>query len=117
MTGYIYGAIGAVVLGLLATIGFYQFVRVPHLQSEVTQAQASEKAAEAQSAVAESDRAALQTQLDNANSRLQAFAGQCREADAAARLAAQQAADKAMPLPVSNNAKDINAWLQGLASQ
>lgn len=120
----IYGAFGAVVLALLGTIGWYHWVTVPGLRTQIDQQQAAVAAAQraavvaqAQAATAVSDRDAMRASVAEQNQRIAALRGQCTQADAAASLRAEHAAHVTIPPPLHNTPAALTQWLDAVRGQ
>ena len=121
---FIYGAFGAVVLALLGTIGWYRWVTVPGLRTQIDQQQAAVAAAQraavvaqAQAATAVSDREAMRASVAEQNQRIAALHEQCTQADAAASLRADHAAHVTIPPLLHNTPAGLTQWLDAVRGQ
>lgn len=103
---YVAGAIGGVILALIAALAFQRFVTIPLLEAERDTARSALKA---EVAVNDGLRRALAAQ----NAEVERIAANCKRRAAAADRAGIEAA-KPQPFVRAETAEELNEWLLGV---
>lgn len=110
----LYGAIGAIVLGLAGTVAYYHFVTVPILQSHIRSSQAETAIIKAKTVTQQLNILTLEKTIKQENVEVAAVGAKCREELAKANKVVINISNIKLQVPNLASSLAITQWLNNL---